>query len=108
MSEDIINIILRAENDYHFAMSNATEDAEKYAQESRNEQRDYLDKLQRDFHQFEAEQREHFEKVLYESMRKMNEEHAALKNQLKNCQIKKAEQISKRLKKEVLGSYGDS
>jgi len=108
MTEDVISIVLRAENDYHFAMNNAVEEAEKYAEDSKQKQGAYLDELRRDFHQFERAQRDRFEKTLFESMLNMDEENAAVKAQLKNCQVEKAKLISKRLKKEVLMVYGDS
>jgi len=41
-------------------------------------------------------------------MRKMDKDNTAMKEQLKKCQEKKAQLISKRLKKEVLVLYGDS
>ena len=108
MADDIIGIVLRAESDYHFAMSNAVDEAEKYAQECRSKQSAYLEELRRDFHLFERAEHDHFEKTLSESMRQMDEENVILKEQLRNCQIKKAGQISKRLKREVLFLHGDS
>jgi len=108
MIEDVISVVLRAENDYHFAINNAVEEAEKYAGDSRKLQSAYLDGLRRGFHEFEKAQQEEFEMTLYESMRKMDEENAASKETLKNCQHLKSRQISKRLKKEVLHQYGDS
>jgi len=108
MIEDVMNIILRAENDYHFAISNAVEEAEKYAEDSRRKQGAYLDGLRRGFHEYERAQQAEFEKTLYDSMRKMNEDNAAAKEHLEDCQHKKSGQISARLKKEVLYQYGDS
>ena len=102
MIEDVINTVLRAENDYHFAMNNAIEEVERYAQESREKQGDYLEKLRNDFHLYERTQREQFEESLNVSMRKMDEEIAASKEQLKASQVRKAELISERLKWEVL------
>ena len=108
MIEDVISVVLRAENDYHFAMSKAVEEAEKYADDSKEKQGAYFEGLRRGFHDFEEAQQEEFEKTLYDSMRKMDEENAISRDQLKNCQHTKSEQISKRLMKEVLHQYGDS
>ena len=108
MSDDIIGTILRAESDYNFALEKAVEEAEKYAQDSRNDQSAYLEELRKDFHAFEKSERDKFDKTLFESLRKMDAENATLKEQLKACQSDKADAISDRLMKEVLLLYGDS
>jgi len=108
MAEDIISTILRVENDYHYAIRSAVEEAEKYAVDCRKKQGAYHDKLHEEFHAFEKEEREKFDKTLSESLRKMSEENAASKKLLKACQEKKAGIVSERLMKEVLGSYGDN
>ena len=108
MKDDVISEVLRAENDYHYAIDDAEKEAEKYALDKRKQQGAHLEQLRADFHAFEKSEREKFETTLSDSMRKMDEENAAKKARLKACQIRKAEQISERLKKEVLSLYGDS
>ena len=108
MNEDIISIILRAENDYHSELEKTTLQAEEYEQDSRTKQRAYQEKLRGDFQTFEKEQRDEFDKTLYESMQKMDSENNTIKEQMKACQKNMAEIISERLKKEVLSLYGDS
>ena len=108
MKEDVISIILHAENDYHHAMEKAVTAAEKYTQDKRNGQNAYLEDLHAGFHLFEKEERAIFEEALNKGMREMDEENAAMKDRLKACQISKAGQISERLKREVLAIYGDS
>ena len=104
--ENVIGRVLRAENDYQIAINSAVEEAERHAEESKKKQSAHLDMLRNSFREFEAEQHDLFEKTLYEGMRKMDEENAVLKEQLKNCQVRKAELISNRLKKEVLELHG--
>ena len=108
MKDDVISEVLRAEGDYHYAIDAAVKEAEKYATDSRMRQSAYLDQLRADFHSFERSEREKFEMTLSENMLKMDEENTAAKARLKACQFSKAEQISERLKKEVLSLYGDS
>ena len=108
MNEDIISTILRAENDYHYALKRAAQEAEKYERDNRNAQSAYLEELQSSFRTFENLQRDEFDKSLFESMRKMDKENNTIKEQMKVCQINMAEIISDRLKKEVLSAYGNS
>jgi len=108
VEEDIIGIVLRAENDYQFAINSAVEKAEKYADDSRKDQSAYLEKLRLDFDMFESEQSSSFEETLRDNMRKMDEDNILLKEQLTACFSNKVETVSERLMKEVLLVHGDS
>ena len=108
MKEDVISEILRAENDYNYALSSAVKEAEQYAAEARAQQSAWQDKLRQDFRHFEKAERDRFEETLSESMRKMDEENTAAKELMRTRQQKKAGEISDRLKEEVLSLYGDS
>ena len=108
MSDNIISIVLQAEDDYHYAIEKTALEAEQYEQDSRITQSAYLDELRNGFKTFESSQRNEFDKTLYESMQKMDNENDTIKAQLKTCQINMAELISERLKKEVLSLYVDS
>jgi len=108
MEEDIIGIVLRAENEYQYAINNAVEKAEEYAEGNRGDQSAFLEKQRLDFELFEKEQREHFEKTLRENMHKMNEDNSISKEKLTASFTGKAETVSDRLMKEVLVIHGNS
>jgi len=108
MDDNIINIILRTENDYRETIEKAVTAAGSYTEDCRNGQNDFFNELRDEYHIFEKTEREQFEEALRLGMSEMDEEHAMMKKRLKACQEQKAGLISERLKKEVLAIYGDS
>ena len=107
LKEDILELFLQAEKEYHDATKHTAEKAEKYKQERKNEQKDNFEYLRRELRSFEKSEREKFESALFEQRRKMEKEYADAKERLKACQRNRAGLISERLKREVLSSYGD-
>jgi len=102
LNEDILSLILQAENEYHAAMKNTFEEAEKYAGDSKKEQDDYIENLKLGWHSFETSENETLAKMLEENEKKLDAETAELKKQLSVRQKDKAGPISERLKKEVV------
>ena len=107
MNEDILYLLLQAENEYHAAMKNAVKDAEDYSDECRKKQAAYIEELKQKWHLFEDSEKSKLEKMLFENGQKLEIKAAELKERLRTGQKKKADQISERLKKEVLSLYGD-
>jgi len=107
LNEDILYVLLQAENEYQSAMKNAVKEAEDYADGLRNKQAAYIEELKQNWHLFEASEIEKLEKRLFDDEQKLEVRAAELKEQLKISQKKKADMISERLKKEVLSLYGN-
>ena len=105
LKEDIINLILQAEKEYHNKLKKAVTEAEKYADDCKKKQGAIIDEMQEEWYSFEKAENEKLKNALYEDEQKMEIEMAKSKEQLKIRQIKKADLISDRLKEEVLSLY---
>ena len=102
MKENILNLILKAENDYHHSVQKAVDEADLYADGCKEEQGAYLESLQEEWYLFEKSENEVFKKKLSEAELKLEAKLVEDKEQLKLRQQNKAGQISERLKREVL------
>ena len=102
MNEDILSLLLQAENEYHAAMKNAVKESEYDEDDRKQKQRAYIGDLTREWQSFENSENEKLAKTLADDERRLEAETADLKKRLQNAQQKKAELISERLKKEVL------
>lgn len=102
MKDDILSLLLQAENEYQRAMKAAVEDAEKYADDRRQEQTAYVGELKRDLSHFEKTESEKLEQELTAQSAEMEKEAVRLKEQMRTIQQEKADQISERLREEVL------
>ena len=107
LKEDILNLILQAESEYHGTVRNALKEAEKYVDGCKEKQSAYIEDLKQEWHLSEEAESEQFGKTLSEDEQKMEAEIAELKKRLKICQEKKMDSVSERLKKEVLSVYGN-
>ena len=107
MNEDILYVLLQAENEYQSAMKNAVKEAEDYADGLRNKQAAYIEELKQNWHLFEVSENEKLEKMLFDDEQRLEAKTADLKEQLRISQKKKADLISERLKEEVLSLYGN-
>ena len=108
MKENIINLILQAENEYNNTVKIAVAQAEKYVDKCREEQDLYIDKLKNEWQLFEQRENEKLDKAFYAEEQQKKEETVRAKEQLKVCREKKADLISERLMKEVLSLDGYS
>jgi len=108
LKEDILNLILQAENEYHITVKDAVTTAEKYADECKEEQDIYRKNIKHEWQLFKKAENDRLEKALCEDEQKKKAETAELKERLRVCQQKKADLISERLKREVLSLYGYS
>ena len=102
MKEDILALLLQAESEYRGAMKKAAKDAEQYADDRRSEQTAYIGEMKRHLRTFEKTESEKLEQMLAADNDRMEEEAAELKRQMKERQESLADQISERLKEEVL------
>ena len=102
MSEHIVNLIRQAEKEYHSTIKNAVTEAERYADDCKTKQNVYIEELEREWYTFERAENEKLEKALSEAEHKLETETALAKERLKNCQRKKLDEISERLREEVL------
>lgn len=107
MSEDILLLILKAEDEYDAAIKNAAKQAEEYADACKKQQTDYIESIKQNWHLFEKSEIEKLEAVLAETEQKLEAKTAELKIRLKASQKSKADFISKRLKEEVISLYGN-
>jgi len=102
MKEDILSMLLQAENDYHTAVRNAVKEAEKYVEACRKEQAAYIEGLRLDFQAYEKEESIKLEQTLSSESAAMETEAARLMKKMKDRQTEKAGRISELLKEEVL------
>ena len=103
-----MSLLLQAENEYHAAVRSAVSEAEKYADDCKKKQDAYIENLKQEWHSFEKSENDKRDKKLAEDEKNLEAKTAELKKRLKICQEKKADQISERLKGEVLALYGNS
>ncbi|MCL2548190.1 MAG: hypothetical protein FWE76_03395 [Symbiobacteriaceae bacterium] len=107
MREDILAMILVAEDEYQQALVEAEREAELYISERRREQNAYLEKLLQEWEQFEENENLRLQAMLSEDERQLNEETRLARERLLARQQEVAELISERLKQEVLAAYGN-
>ena len=107
MEEDILRMIINAEEKYQSAVRNALETADKYTEDRQKEQIAAREALTRDWHLFEIAETENLERLIHEEERKIDAETAQLKVTFKTHQVSKVDIISERLKEEVLAFYGN-
>jgi len=105
--EDILAMILVAEDEYQQALVEAEREAELYISERRREQNAYLEKLLQEWEQFEENENLRLQAMLSEDERQLNEETRLARERLLARQQEVAELISERLKQEVLAAYGN-
>ncbi|MCL1795027.1 MAG: hypothetical protein FWG34_14325 [Oscillospiraceae bacterium] len=101
-----MSALLKAENDYHAALANASKKADEYSGQQTKKREEYIEALKGDWRAFESSEKEKFEQTLLEDGRKMEAKAAEQKKRLRTSQQKKADAISERLKEEVLAAYG--
>jgi len=106
LNEDILALILQAEDEYHDAVENAAKKAEDYAGERKKNQNAYIEELKHNWRLFETSENEKLALRLSGDEQKLEAEMDELKKRLTVSRDKKADQISERLKKEVLSLYG--
>ena len=107
LKEDILNLILQAEKEYHNTVKNAVMEAKIYVDERKKMQSAYLEDLKCKWYLFEKTENEKFQKVVSDDKKKLELEMAEKKEQMKLCQKQKIDLISEQLKEEVLSFYGD-
>ena len=102
MNEEILSLLLNTENEYNDAVGKAAERAEAYAEDRRKEQRAYIADLRLEWEVFEKAENDKLKNSLVEAEHRMEQETIQIKEHLKAAQEQKAEEISERLKREVL------
>lgn len=107
MNDDILALILQAENEYQVSMKNAVTEAENYAGDCKQKQNAYIEDLNQEWHLFEKSENDKLAEMLAENEKKLEAETAELKERLNISQKNKADTISGRLKREVISLYGD-
>ena len=107
MSENIMDLVLQAEKEYHSTVKKAVNEAGTYADDHKKKQGEYISGLEREWYAYEKKETEAYEKDLREAEQRMNTEMEQLKERLRICQAKKAAAVSDRLAEEVL-SLNDS
>jgi len=95
-------VLLQAEDEYHIAVKGAVKEAEKYSDDRKSDQAAYIEQLKRDWHAFEQAENERLERELLAQEKNMEAEAAELRARMKLRQQEKADEISERLKEEVL------
>ena len=108
LKENILNLILQAEKEYHDALNKAMREGEKYVDDCKRKQDAFVEQLKRKWYLFEKTENENFQKKLLDEEQRMEAITTEKKDDLKNRQQLKADIISQRLKEEVLSLYGNS
>ena len=107
MNDDILSLLLQAENEYLEALKIAAKKASEYAVNSKEKQNDYIKKLEQEWRSFEKSENNKLAETLAETERRLEMKTAEFKKQLQDSQKQKAGLISDRLKEEVLSLYGN-
>ena len=107
MKNDVLQLIIQAEEDYQKTVHEAVLEAEQYVDEQRDKQSVYIKQLEEEWTLFEGKEN----RVLEEKMTANQVEQEAIleqrKIELQARQQEKKADISERLKKEVLTFYGN-
>ena len=107
MKNDVLKLIIQAEEDYQQMVKEAVHAAERYVDEQRDVQSVYVKSLDDEWALFEEETNRSLEEKLAISEQ---QQEAALEKRKEDLQLRqqaKAENISERLKEEVLTFYGN-
>jgi len=102
MKQDILNLILQAENEYHAKVKSYVAEAEKYVDLCKQKQSAYMENLKYEWYVFEKGEKEKFERDLADTEKRIDAETAVKKERLKTRQEENIEALSERLKEEVL------
>ena len=102
MKQDILNLILRAEDEYREKLGASIIEAEQYVDESKKKQIDNFERLKYEWYLFEKREKEKFEKLLIETEQKMEAETQIKKDGLSARRRDRIGPVADRLKKEVL------
>ena len=102
MKEDMVAHLLLAESEYNDAIKAAVTEAELYERDRKEEQLAYAERLKHEWHEYERAENEKLELRLFAENEKMEKEADRLKGQMRVLRKENAEQISTRLKEEVL------
>ena len=105
IKDNVLNLILHAEGEYSAAVKGAVTHAEKYADERRLAHAARMEELKAEFHLFEKNEREKFEKTLADYDARMAKELARAKERLRAGQAAKIDAVGERIKNEVLIRY---
>ena len=101
-----MNLILKAEQEYHHSVQKAVDKAELYTDNCKKEQSSYIDDLQNEWYLFEKTENQKFEEALLKDEKELEIKLTGDKERLKSLQKIKVEEISERLKREVLSLHG--
>jgi len=102
LKNDVLSVLLQAENEYHNVVRDSVKDAESYVERRRKEQADDNDRLKRKLEFFEKTESELLEQKLLAESERMERKAERLKEKMRIRQEEKADQISELLKEEVL------
>jgi len=102
-----MSLILKAELEYHHAVQKAVGKAEIYTDNCKKEQSSYIDDLQNEWYLFEKTENQKFKEALLKDEKELEAKLTEDKERLKSLQKNKAEEISERLKREVLSLHGN-
>ena len=108
MKTNVLELIIKAENDYQDTVNKAVSEAEKYVDDQRNEQSANARRLEHEWTLFVKSENMKLERALQNDKQQLEEETERAMEQLKELQSRKLESISDRLKEEVLSLHGDS
>jgi len=108
LKTDVLELIIKAENDYQVTVDKAVVEAEKYVEARRNEHSEDARRIEHEWSQFEKAENKKLERALQHEKRRLEEETERAMGRLKELQSRKLDQISDRLKEEVLSLHGDS
>jgi len=103
MKQEVLELILNAEHEYHNTLRHSVSEAERYIDERKKDQAVYLENLKYEWYLFEKNEKEALEKSLAEAETKMEAEAKIKKESLRSLQAEKLEEISERVAREVLG-----
>jgi len=107
MKEDLLKIILRAEEQYHRSIRDAVQEAEDYVNEQRQIQNDHILEAEQEWNVFEQQEADRLMLRLQKEEHEKEADMDVKRAELRARQALKIEQISDRLVKEVLESHGN-
>jgi len=108
LKNNVLELILKAENSYHETVKIAVKESEEYADERRKEQLVYSKSLEHEWSVYEKSENQKLERALIDDKVQLERETEETKEQLRDLQRLKLEIISDRLKEEVLSLHGNN
>ena len=102
MKKDVLELLLQTESEYHDAMRTAVWNAEKYVDDRRKTQREFIADLKRSIDLFEQAEAERLEETLALECYKMEQESDRRKEKMRALKEESADRIARSLKEEVL------